>query len=51
MTDLEIAGDFLNQDSPELEVKLLKAAKGPFSAYAPEEMREACQQLIRDKRG
>ncbi len=36
-----------DEDSPELEAELLKAAKGPFSAYAPEELREACRQLIR----
>lgn len=38
-------------DSPELEAELLKAVKGPHSPYSPEEMRAACQQTIRGKRG
>ena len=41
----------LDEDSPELEAELLKAAKGPFTPYSSEEMRAACEQVIRDKRG
>lgn len=33
-------------DSPELEAELLKAAKGPFTPYSPEEMRAECEELI-----
>jgi len=38
-------------DSPELEAELLKAAKGPFTPFAPEDLREACEQVARKKRG
>jgi len=38
-------------DSPELEAELLKAAKGPFTPFAPEDLREACAQVARQKRG
>ena len=41
----------LEQDSPELEGELLKAAKEPFTPYSPEEMRAACEKTIREKRG
>ena len=41
----------LEKNSPELEAELLKAAKGPFTPYSSEEMRAACEQVIRDKRG
>ena len=41
----------LEEDSPELEAELLKAAGGPFTPYSSEEMRAACEQVIRDKRG
>ena len=37
-------------DSPELEAELLKAAKGPFTPFAPEDLREACEQIAREKR-
>ncbi len=38
-------------ESPELEAELLKAAKGPFTPYSATEMRQACQRIIREKRG
>ena len=38
-------------DSPELEAELMKAAKGPFTPFAPEDLREACAQVARQKRG
>ena len=38
-------------DSPELEAELLKAAKAPFTAFAPEDLREACEQIALRKRG
>jgi hypothetical protein len=41
----------LEADSPELEAELLKAANGPFTPYSSEEMREACEKIIREKRG
>ena len=41
----------LEEDSPELEAELLKAANGPFTPYSPEEMRMACEKIIREKRG
>jgi antitoxin (DNA-binding transcriptional repressor) of toxin-antitoxin stability system len=41
----------LEEDSPELEAELLKAANGPFTPYSSEEMRAACEQIIREKRG
>jgi hypothetical protein len=40
----------LEEDSPELERELLKAASGPFTRYSSEEMREACDKIIREKR-
>lgn len=39
------------EDTPELEAELLKAAKGPFTPYSSEEMRAACEKVIREKRG
>ncbi|MGO8764283.1 MAG: type II toxin-antitoxin system Phd/YefM family antitoxin [Limisphaerales bacterium] len=39
------------EDSPELEAELLKAANGPFTPYSSEEMRDACEKVIREKRG
>lgn len=39
------------EDSPELEAELLKAVNGPHSPYSSEEMRAACEQVIREKRG
>lgn len=41
----------LEEDSPELEAELLKAADGPFTPYSSEEMRAACEKVIREKRG
>ena len=41
----------LEEDSPELEAELLKATTGPFTPYSSEEMRAACEQVIREKRG
>ena len=41
----------LEEDSPELEAELMKAANGPFTPYSSEEMRAACEQIIRKKRG
>jgi antitoxin (DNA-binding transcriptional repressor) of toxin-antitoxin stability system len=41
----------LEEDSPELEAELLPAANGPFTAYAPEEMRKACERVIQEMRG
>jgi hypothetical protein len=41
----------LEEDSPELEAELLKAANGPFTPYSSEEMRAAGDKIIREKRG
>ncbi len=41
----------LEEDSPELEAELLKAANGPFTPYSSEEMRAACERVIREKHG
>jgi hypothetical protein len=41
----------LEEDSPELEAELLKAANGPFTPYSSEEMCAACEKVIREKRG
>ena len=41
----------LDEESPELEAELLKAAAGPFTPYSAEEMRAACEKVIREKRG
>ena len=41
----------LEEDSPELEAELLKAVEGPHAPYSTEEMRAACQEIIRKKRG
>ena len=40
----------LEEDSPELEAELIKAAEGPFTPYSTKEMREACEQIARKKR-
>jgi antitoxin (DNA-binding transcriptional repressor) of toxin-antitoxin stability system len=40
-----------DDESPELEAELLKAANGPFTPYSATEMREACKRLIREKHG
>ena len=39
------------EDSPELEAELLKAVNGPHSPYSSEEMRAACERILREKRG
>jgi hypothetical protein len=39
------------EDSPELEAELLKAVNGPHSPYSSEEMRAACEEIARKKRG
>jgi hypothetical protein len=39
------------EESPELEAELLKAANGPFMPYSATEMRQACERIVRDKRG
>lgn len=41
----------LEEDTPELEAELLKAADGPFTSYASEEMRSIGERIIREKRG
>lgn len=40
----------LEQDSPELEAELLKAIDGPFTPFSPKDLREACEQVAREKR-
>jgi hypothetical protein len=37
----------LEEDSPELEAELLKAANGPFAPYSKKEMRAACERALR----
>jgi hypothetical protein len=39
------------EESPELEAELLKAVNGPHSPYSSEEMRAACEEIARKKRG
>lgn len=41
----------LEEEGPELEAELLKAASGPFTPYSPEEMRAACELVIHERRG
>jgi predicted DNA-binding antitoxin AbrB/MazE fold protein len=41
----------LEQDSPELEAELLKAAPGPFTPYSAAALRETCEQVAKAKRG
>jgi len=40
----------LEEDSPELEAELLKAANGPFTPYSSEEMRATCDQSLQAHR-
>jgi len=40
----------LEEDSPELEAELLKAANGPFKPYSTEEMRAACDRILQEHR-
>ena len=41
----------LEQDSPEVEAELLKAANGPFTTYSADGLRDACEKVIKAKRG
>ena len=41
----------LEEDSPELEAELLKAAHEPFTPYSTDKMRAACERVVREKRG
>jgi predicted RNase H-like HicB family nuclease len=45
-------GTYLNleEDSPELEAELLKAAKGPFTPWRPEEFKEIAERALREHR-
>jgi hypothetical protein len=47
---LEPRGLDLEQDSPELEAELLKAANGPFRPYRESELREIADQALREHR-
>jgi antitoxin (DNA-binding transcriptional repressor) of toxin-antitoxin stability system len=40
----------LDEDSPELEAELLKAANGPFSPYREGELREIADRALREHR-
>ena len=40
----------LDEDSPELEAKLLKAIDGPYTPYSAEEMRNIVERIIRDEK-
>ena len=40
----------LEEDSPELEAELLKAANGPFSPYHASELREIADKALREHR-
>jgi hypothetical protein len=40
----------LDEDSPELEAELLKAANGPFSSYRESELREIADRVLRERR-
>lgn len=40
----------LEEESPELEAELLKAVNGPHSPYSSEEMRAACEKIVRGKK-
>jgi hypothetical protein len=37
-------------DSQELEAELLKAANAVFTPFAPEDLRQACEEIARKKR-
>ena len=41
----------LEEDSPELEAELLKAAKTPFTPLSNDELRAACERIADKKRG
>lgn len=38
------------EDSPELEAELLKAVRGPFTTFKPEDLRPDCERAARRKR-
>ena len=40
----------LEEDSPELEAELLKAANGPFSPYHESELREIADRVLSERR-
>jgi len=40
----------LEEDSPELEAELLKAANGPFNPYHKSELREIADKALREHR-
>ena len=40
----------LEEDSPELEAELLKAAKGPFTPWREEQVREIAERALREHR-
>jgi hypothetical protein len=40
----------LEEDSPELEAELLKAANGPFSPYHESELREITDRVLHERR-
>ena len=40
----------LEEDSPELEAELLKAANGPFTPYHDSELREIADRALREHR-
>jgi hypothetical protein len=40
----------LDEDSPELEAELLKAANGPFSPYHESELREIADRVLHERR-
>jgi antitoxin (DNA-binding transcriptional repressor) of toxin-antitoxin stability system len=40
----------LEEDSPELEAELLKAASGPFRPYHESELREIADRVLRERR-
>jgi len=40
----------LDEDSPELEAELLKAANGPFKPYHESELREIADRALREHR-
>lgn len=40
----------LEQDSPELEAELLKAANGPHAAFSERELRESANEALREHR-
>lgn len=41
----------LEVDSPELEAELLKAANQPHEPFEPEDLRAACEEVVRQRRG